>query len=448
MVQSLFGVVILNKTPLWLSVLFIFAASSSPLKIKSDPVNEAKLLLGQALFFDKVLSGNKNISCATCHHPSHGTSDGLSLGFGEGGVGLGPERTLGNGEEAVPQRIPRHSPHLFNLGDPQVTALFHDGRIQFNDDLPSGIQSPAGNDLPEGLESLLAAQALFPLQSDIEMAGQEGENVVATVAATGDFRAVWRLLTERLKEIPAYVELFQRAYPEIESAKDINIIHVGNAIGFFEAEAFKSNSSRFDLYQMDSERYPLTEEEELGRQVFFGKANCNECHSGSLFTDGEFKSIAFPQIGPGTGNGFQGLDDFGREKVTGQRKDRYKFRTPSLKNITRTAPYGHTGAYASLEAMVIHYVNPPRLLERYIGLNRKVVLPYREDLAQTDYALLADLQTVRDISESHDVPRIRFNRKELDALLAFLGTLEEVDFDVKYQRWVPKSVPSGLPVDR
>jgi len=55
-----------------------------------------QIQLGQLLFYDKILSGNRNISCGTCHHPKHGTSDGLPLGIGEGGVGLGPNRTVGS----------------------------------------------------------------------------------------------------------------------------------------------------------------------------------------------------------------------------------------------------------------------------------------------------------------------------------------------------------------
>ncbi|TDQ54595.1 di-heme cytochrome c peroxidase, partial [Phaeovulum veldkampii DSM 11550] len=78
------------------------------------------------LFWDAELSGNRNIACASCHHPRFGTSDGVSLGIGEGGTGLGPER------RAIPenhpeQRIPRNSPALWNVGARGFTALFADG---------------------------------------------------------------------------------------------------------------------------------------------------------------------------------------------------------------------------------------------------------------------------------------------------------------------------------
>ncbi|HBC55680.1 MAG TPA: hypothetical protein DCZ03_00815 [Gammaproteobacteria bacterium] len=64
-----------------------------------------------------------------------------------------------------------------------------------------------------------------------------------------------------------------------------------------------------------------------------------------------------PQIGPGRGNGLDGHDDFGREQVTGDPADRYKFRTPSLRNVALNAPYGHAGAFDSLRAVVEHHID-------------------------------------------------------------------------------------------
>jgi mono/diheme cytochrome c family protein len=89
---------------------------------------DAKVALGRALFFDKVLSGNRNISCATCHHPDRASSDGLSLPLGEGAVGLGPKRRAGS---TVPVfgREPRNSQALFNLGATEFDSMFHDGRV-------------------------------------------------------------------------------------------------------------------------------------------------------------------------------------------------------------------------------------------------------------------------------------------------------------------------------
>ncbi|MEL7259073.1 MAG: cytochrome-c peroxidase, partial [Pseudomonadota bacterium] len=119
-----------------------------------DPKQAA---LGQSLFYDTILSGNRNISCAHCHHPDFGTGDGLSLGIGEGGAGLGPDRTAGMGASRVKKRIPRNAPGLWNLGARDLHTMFHDGRLSISDIYQNGFNSPAEEWLPSGLNSLLAA---------------------------------------------------------------------------------------------------------------------------------------------------------------------------------------------------------------------------------------------------------------------------------------------------
>lgn len=143
-----------------------------------------KVQLGKFLFLDKILSGNQNISCATCHHPLAATGDGLSLPVGEGGQGLGITRNTGLGDDAIYERVPRNATPLFNLGATSMTAMFHDGRVEVNLQATSGFHTPAGDDLPVGiLDNVLAAQAMFPVTSAAEMAGQPGENSIADAAA-------------------------------------------------------------------------------------------------------------------------------------------------------------------------------------------------------------------------------------------------------------------------
>src|SRR6266508_962584 len=114
--------------------------------------------LGQALMFDKVLSGNRDIACATCHNPVSHAGDGLALSIGTGGSGLGPSRTLGPGR----QFIPRNAPTLLNTGL-NNPYLFWDGRVSgFGFGGGGPFQTPAGAALPSGLPTLLAAQAMFP----------------------------------------------------------------------------------------------------------------------------------------------------------------------------------------------------------------------------------------------------------------------------------------------
>jgi cytochrome c peroxidase len=104
--------------------------------------NEAKEKLGKFLMFDKILSGNKNISGATCHHPLAGLGDGLALPVGEGGKGLGVTRDTGTGDDAIVERVPRNAPHVFNLGAKEFTVLFHDGRVAADPAQPSGFATP------------------------------------------------------------------------------------------------------------------------------------------------------------------------------------------------------------------------------------------------------------------------------------------------------------------
>ncbi len=197
----------------------------------------AKVKLGKFLFFDKILSGNKNISCASCHHVLTDTGDGLSLPIGEGGKGLGIVRDTGSGRDAVVARVPRNAPPLFNLGAVTMFKLFHDGRVQLDPTQPTGFDTPAKHDLPAGLDNVLAVQALFPVASATEMAGQPGENRIANAVARGDLagpKGVWQLLAKRLRRIPEYVKLFRKAYPaQIDTRADISYVHAANAIAAF-----------------------------------------------------------------------------------------------------------------------------------------------------------------------------------------------------------------------
>ena len=103
------------------------AANANPLpspKVSFPTPDPALIELGQLLFFDPILSGNKQVSCATCHHPKFNTADGVSLGIGDGGIGLGPAR-IADVNNPPQKRVPRNAPALFNLGASEFTTLFH-----------------------------------------------------------------------------------------------------------------------------------------------------------------------------------------------------------------------------------------------------------------------------------------------------------------------------------
>jgi len=408
---------------------------------------DAKVQLGAQLFFDKVLSGNLNISCATCHHPFAGTADGLSLPVGEGGRGLSVTRDNGTGSEAVHERVPRNAPALFNIGAREFSRLFHDGRVQPNALFPSAVESPAGPDLPDGLNSPLAVQAMFPVTSATEMAGQAGENPIADAAVVGDLagvNGVWAQLAERLRGIDGYVEQFVAVFDDIGSADDIRFTHAANAIAAFEATQWRADNSPFDRF-LRGERAAMSASALLGMRVFYSaqKGNCASCHSGVFQTDQSFRAIAVPQIGPGKGDGSFGYEDFGRERVTGERADRYKFRVPSLRNVAQTAPYGHSGAFNTLEAMVRHHLDPVNSLYDF-DVNQ-VVMPSRPDLDGKDYVAMSDPGVLASIAQANELSPVRLTEREIRQLIDFLHALTDpAMLDLRGD--VPETLPSGMPL--
>lgn len=413
------------------------------------PRDAAKEGLGRLLFFDKILSGNMNTSCATCHHPLAGTSDGLSLPVGEGGLGLSTTRDTGHGPDRVHERVPRNAPHVFNLGAFEFTQLFHDGRVALDPSQPSGFATPAGNDLPLGLDSPLAAQAMFPITSGAEMAGQSGENSVGDAAAAGQLAGpggVWDQLAGRVSSIPEYVTLFQSVYPDVQVASDITIVHIANAIGSFESGVWRADNSLFDQY-LRGDRMAMSPKAIKGMSVFYGAGGCASCHSGTFQTDQSFHAIGMPQIGPGKGNNLpgysDGLDDFGREGVTGDMADRFRFRTPTLRNVAITGPWGHDGAYSTLRGVVEHHLNPAAALETYD--TAQAVLPSDPALDPIDFICANDPVRRAALASAVEIAPVNLTNGQIDFLIEFLYALtDRKSIDMRLD--VPESVPSGLPL--
>jgi cytochrome c peroxidase len=442
-----------------------------------------KVDLGRLLFFDKILSGNQNISCATCHHPEHGTSDGVSLSFGEGALGLGPKRHPGtNKSRAVHGRIPRNSPALFNLGSKEFTKLFHDGRVESdpNGYYEGGFITPAKWKLPKGLESVLAAQAMFPVASADEMAGQKGENPIADSASLNNAAGkggVWELLAERLRRVPEYSLRFRNAFPEeIQKTEDITYVHAANAIAAFEGVAFRADNSPFDQFLRGDEQ-ALSAKALSGMKLFYGKARCFDCHSGKFQTDHDFHAIAMAQVGPGKSDGQDSaywrasghrgfLEDFGRGRVTVREEDKFKFRTPSLRNTETTGPWGHAGAYASLEEVIRHHLDPEKCLENYVPSN-ELFLPLKEVLEVTakgssldhvslnqnrltgflmrDTWVVSQPELRQRIASANELKPITLTDLQVKDLIAFMHSLSDASNKSRLQS-VPQQVPSGLPV--
>ncbi|MDF1854129.1 cytochrome c peroxidase [Pseudooceanicola sp.] len=403
------------------------------------PTDMELALLGRDLFFDPLLSGNLNISCATCHQPSLGTADAVSLSLGEGALALGADRHAG--ARNPPQaRIPRNAPALFNLGAYEFTTLFHDGRTQTDPTAPFGIRMPPGRALERPLPSVLAAQALLPLQSRDEMAGNPGENAIADAVAAeriGGPDGAWALVAARVASNPIYAERFAA----LIGPRDLHITDIARALAEFSGYEFRSTDSPFDAY-LGGDRTALSPQQKRGLALFEDKAGCSGCHSGRYQTDHEFHALALPQFGPG--KDADGYSDTGRYYVTGLEEDRYRFRTPSLRNVALTAPYGHNGAYATLAGIVRHHLDPVAGLA---GFDRSQVrLPAAPEGAD-DWRVMEDFDEVMRIAESAEITPVQLSDGEIADILAFLAALTDPAAG-KGRLGAPTRVPSGLPIDR
>ncbi|MHC4452205.1 MAG: cytochrome-c peroxidase [Planctomycetota bacterium] len=399
-----------------------------------QPENPHLVELGRALFFDKELSGNRNISCATCHHPAAGTGDALPVSIGEGGSGLAENRALDGGN-----LIPRNAPHVFNGGVSGVDSMFWDSRVRF-DPASGQMQTPEPGlngptpTLPEvaaPLQSALAAQAMFPVTSHDEMRGQPGSNEVADAA---DNAEVWSRLMVRLSNFPEYRTLFLAAFPSVAQFDELTFGHAARAIAAFEREAWTALDTPFDRY-LGGEQSALSLPEKRGAVLYFGKARCSECHGGPLLTDLAHHALATPQVGPGKN---AAGEDLGLALETGDPADNYKFRTPSLRNVALTGPWMHDGCFTSLEAAVRHHLDCVSSILAYDASQLPALF---QDTVDADHvqdridSLPAELRTPMALTET-----------EVAELMAFLHALTDPS-SLNLSGDVPDRVPSGLPVN-
>lgn len=420
----------------------VAAGLPEPARHDTFPAPSAEsVLLGRDLFFDPILSGNRNISCATCHHPSLASGDEMSLSIGEGGIGLGKQR-IPDPANLPRARVPRNAPALFNLGAAEFTTLFHDGRVQRDAEARFGIRMPPDFTLERGAESPLAAQATLPITSHDEMAGQPGENEIADAVASGKIHGpggAWQMLADRVAAIPEYRQRFAWLKGNDDG---LHISDIGKVIGDFVAFEFRSTDSPFDAFLRGDDSV-LSNDQLRGMSLFYGKAQCATCHSGLFQTDHQFHSLGLPPVGPGKGHGPNGYADHGRAAVTGDLHDLYAFRTPSLRNVTITAPYGHNGAYGELEDIIRHHLDPLTWLAEYKV--DKALLPEVE-VDVPDTAALDDFDEMLRIAMSVELEPLYLRDDEIQAIIAFLAALE--DPRAAHGRLgAPYTVPSGLAVD-
>jgi len=392
---------------------------------------QALVDLGQALMFDKILSGNRDVACATCHHPSTHEGDGLSLSIGTGGTGLGPSRTLGPGR----QFVRRNAPSLLNDGL-GLFYLFWDGRVaRFLSSFNGG--PPVPGDVP----NLLSAQAMLPVLDRREMRGEPGDrdvfgapNELAQIADS-DSAAVWQALMRRLLAIPEYVAKFNRAFPNTPTSA-LRFQQAAEALAAFQVAALTKTNSPFDRY-LTHDDAALTTQQKRGAQLFFGTALCSSCHNGPLLGGNGFANAGVPQLGPGS-PATPPLDR-GRADLPDQQFYQFAFRVAPLRNVELTAPYMHDGAFPTLDAVVRHYNDVPLTLTTYDAsqLDPALRSTYHGDAATTD-------SVIRTLDFRLQTP-LHLSDAELADLVAFLKSLTDPSAR-DLSALVPAAVPSGLPV--
>jgi cytochrome c peroxidase len=390
-------------------------------------VRPALVQLGQALAFDKILSGNRDIACMTCHMPRLATGDSRSLSIGQGAVGLGGERSHPRGAF-----IPRNAPPLFNLF--ALEPLFWDGRV--SRDATGVFHTPAGARLTPDMTPVfefgaLSALPLFPVLSRSEMRADAG-NELADVPDDQE-PVVWSRLMTRLGGIPEYRRLFEAAYPGTRF-QQMTFAHASNAIAGFFIEKMSFTNTPWDRF-LAGDDDAMTEVQLAGARNFMS-ARCSICHNGSAFTDNQFHNVAVAQLGPGQGDGADGRDDFGRMRVTGNPAEQYAFRTPPLRNVELTGPYGHDGAFIGLRDFIDHYSESNLKLRTF-------------DIAQLEPLLQGSvLATVEEILLTRDplLQGVVFPPQVVDEVTEFMKALTDPAAR-NLRRLTPQRVPSGLPVD-
>jgi cytochrome c peroxidase len=414
--------------------------TSQPIPDIASPLAQ----LGKKLFFSKSLGGEFDSACVSCHHPALAGTDNLSMPIGvdaDNPDQLGPGRRNSLGVPVVP----RNAPSTFNViffdsgmfWDSRVESL---GAVAGSNGVGLNISTPDSGALvgdPSAGPNIVAAQARFPVTSPEEMrAGLEPGADNATLRAH---------LAARLGNYgvgagellgASWLAEFQTAFASAQPAEQlITFDNIALAIGEYQrSQVFVDNPWR--AYVL-GDNAAISDQAKRGAIEFFsgnGAGNsCNQCHSGDLFTDERHHAIGIPQFGPGKGN--TNDNDFGRENITGNTIERFRFRTASLLNVELTAPYGHTGAYETLREIVDHYDGPGGAvngffngggwcqLQQFAGVANCQSL-YPNAQADSNLAVNKTNQD-RNNNDPDALPNFNLSNTEETELVAFLRTLTD-----------------------
>lgn len=345
-----------------------------------NPTTPEKIALGRLLFWDPILSGQKDVACASCHHPDFGYAENLDLSIGANGMGLGAARVF---QPDRPVRfVKRNSQTVLNTAFNGLTATGHD--------------TPASAPMFWDLRvRSLELQALEPLKAHEEMRGDAYPEHLALSSVVG-----------RLKANAEYRRLFASAFGPREAVSEATL---GRALAAFERSLVTPNAP-FDRY-MRGDQTAMTPAQVSGMSRF-QTAGCVNCHNGPMFSDYKSHVIAVPDSGK------LAVSDAGINQT-------YAFRTASLRNLAYTAPYMHSGVFDSLREVVNFY----NRVGRGGGRGGR-----RGGGTQNPNVTRDQLDPL--------VLRLNLRGGRQDDLVAFLGALNDPDFD----RTIPAQVPSGLPV--
>ena len=347
-----------------------------------NPTTPERVALGRLLFWDPVLSGQKDVACATCHHPAFGYSDGLDLSIGANGVGLGAARAFAAGHPS--RLVKRNSQTVLNVAFNGLTA--------------GADSTPAAAPMFWDLRvRSLEAQALEPLKALEEMRGgayPEDRAIAAVVA--------------RLTTIAEYRRLFARAFGGGNTA--VNEDNLGRALAAFQRTLVAANAP-FDRY-MRGDTTALSPEQVRGMERF-QSTGCINCHSGPMFSDFAPHVLGVPD------NAKLPESDSGANQT-------YAFRTASLRNLSATAPYMHNGVFATLPEVINFYARISRGGGRRGGRGARGVNP---QVSRDQIDPLA-----RDLNMR--------GRGQRD-LIAFLRAMDDPSFDRTIPERVPSGLPVG-----
>jgi len=390
--------------------------------------------VGRNLWFDTVTGLNGDNSCAGCHSPTAGFGDTqpIAIGIENNGI-VGPNRSGPRNMRRAPMVI--NSAFFPNLmWNSRFSSLSGD---PFDNSAGFLFPEPEGTSLSY-LPLLLDAQAFIPPTERTEVAG---------FAFQGDNHAIRAEMLRRIDAIPAYRELFGRAFKDVQRGAPITIDMFARAIAEFELSLTFANApiDRYARGNVDA----LTDQEKRGALLFFGQAGCVSCHavaggSNEMFSDFRDHAIGVPQIVPElTNNTFDGTDanqDFGREDTTGDPADRYAFRTAPLRNIALSPAFMHDGAFLSLERAIRHHLDVVASARSYDPVVEGLPADLAGEVGPVE-PLLARLDPLI-------ISPQRLAAAQLDALVAFVkhGLLDPQARPEKLRSLVPKQVPSGRPV--